>query len=361
LHPSPAHPPAPPPASSSPSAIRRIVNAWRTLSGGAAARDHVRRTLIACSAGTDSSALAIALAAALGARSRELLVVAHVVHDLRPPREALADRDLSRKLAQRLGLAFSEASIRVREHTPANPEGVARRLRYQALATLAHQHACAFIATAHHADDQFETMLMRLIRGAGPRGLAGIAPRRTVRTAAGPIRVIRPMLCVDRAQARAICDEHAWTPAHDQTNADTSRLRAFLRERVLPALRERDPGVATRVADRAQLYRHVAHALRDGAIALDAATARVGEAGPAWSREALALEAPAVLGEWIRRALASRGVGEDALGWPRVRAIARAIRDHRDDRREFAFRCPGQTNTEAVVALRVDATRVLIV
>jgi len=81
--------------------VRRIVRAWRALTGGRGVRDVDRRTLIACSGGVDSSALVLALATAT-----EHLVVAHVVHDMRGAEDALADRDAARVLAERVGLGF---------------------------------------------------------------------------------------------------------------------------------------------------------------------------------------------------------------------------------------------------------------
>jgi tRNA(Ile)-lysidine synthase len=157
--------------------VRTVSRAWRELTGGLTrGRDSQRRTLIACSGGADSSGLAIALASAVS-KPRMQFVVAHVVHDMRAEDEALADRDATKGLAARLGLEFVESRVRLRGLS-GNAEAVARRLRYAALKQLAEDHGCGFIATAHQADDQLETMLMKLIRGAGPRGLAGVAPSR---------------------------------------------------------------------------------------------------------------------------------------------------------------------------------------
>src|SRR5262249_13089156 len=146
--------------------VRAITRSWRSLTGGTSrGHDRARRTLIACSGGGDSCGLALALAAAIS-NPADLLVIAHLVHDMRPESEPLAHRDAPRDLASALGLPFVERSIRVKT-AGGNAEAVARRLRYQALAQLASEHGCPFIATAHHAQDQLETMLMALIRGSG--------------------------------------------------------------------------------------------------------------------------------------------------------------------------------------------------
>src|SRR5262245_14043976 len=124
-------------------AIRRIIRAWRELTGGKDVRDAKRRTLIACSGGADSRALALALAAA-----SNNLIVGHVVHDVRPESESLTDRDAARDVAHFTGLDFRDRSIQVRS-LAGNTEANARRLRYAALLDLAREHACIAVATAH--------------------------------------------------------------------------------------------------------------------------------------------------------------------------------------------------------------------
>ena len=241
-----------------PSSIREIIAAWRRLTSppDARRRGPGEAVLVACSGGADSSALVLALASA-GARG----VVAHIVHDLRPRRVAHADRDAARRLAERVGWPFVTASVRVKA-LPGNAEANARRARYQALARLAAKRSLRFIATAHHADDQIETVLMRLLRGAGPSKLAGIRERRGL---SGAI-LIRPMLCISRAQARAICSAAGWKWREDATNADRTRLRARLRAEVVPRLRRIRPDVGERVctlaAQSIQLDRLVAARVR---------------------------------------------------------------------------------------------------
>jgi tRNA(Ile)-lysidine synthase len=235
------------------SASARIVAEWRLVSGGNLRRDPERRTLIACSGGCDSSALAIALA---GRASPGSIIIGHIVHDLRPSEQAEADARTAESLAAKLGVQFVRASVAVRA-AGGNLEAGARRLRYAALANLAREQSCPYVATAHHADDQLETLLMRLARGAGAKGLAGIARRRPIDRQTPVVQLIRPMLAVLHADAMAICRDAGWTWAEDQTNRDTTRLRAAIRHTVIPPLLAAAPGAAGRAVELAEHMREL--------------------------------------------------------------------------------------------------------
>lgn len=225
-------------------AARTIARAWRTLTGGGRGRDASRRTLVACSGGADSAALVLALAA--HAQDQSAVVVGHVVHDMRPRKQVLAERDRVRVLAESLGLGFVEVPVRVRG-VKGNAERAARDRRYAALAQLASEAGCGWIATGHQGDDLLETVLMRLVRGTGVRGLVGVHESRPLEGSA--VTLIRPMLGTTRADAERICELAGWTPNVDPTNADTTRLRARLRHDVLPVLRDVAPGVHERVLE----------------------------------------------------------------------------------------------------------------
>ncbi len=224
---------------------RRIVRSWRALTGGPGVPDADRPTLLAASGGADSAALALVLARKTGVKA-----IGHVVHDLRPPEQAQADRSLVEKLGEALDLPVRIEHVNVKG---GNAEASARRLRYEALARLAVNAGCRYVAVAHHADDVLETMLANLMRGSGPRGLRGPAPRRQLTDG---VTLVRPMLHVTRAQAEAICRASRWQWAHDATNDDPggadAPLRAALRARVLPVLEELRPGAAERAARAAQ-------------------------------------------------------------------------------------------------------------
>lgn len=244
---------------------RRIVRDWRSLTGGRSVRDADRPTLLAVSGGADSCALAFALAGRKG-----VLGIGHVVHDLRPPEQAEADRKRVQELGERVGLAVHIERVRVPE---GNPENQARRVRYAALTGMAHATGCRFVAVGHQADDVLETILANLIRGAGPRGIRGPAPTR--RLSQG-VDLVRPMLHVTNAQAKAICNANGWAWAIDATNADTGAhdapLRSALRARVLPILEQLRPGAAMRAVRSAEAIGQ-AQQVVDGAV--DLAWARV--------------------------------------------------------------------------------------
>ncbi len=313
-------------------ASRTLVRDWRSLTAeSAATRDADRPTLIACSAGRDSSALALALAPR---RRAAHLVLAHIVHDLRPPDQAHADRDAARALAHALALPFVERRVHVAAH-PGNAEASARRARYAALADLAREHDCAFVATAHHADDQLESILLALVRGAGPRGLSGIAPARPL---APGITLVRPALTLHRDELAALCAAAKHPPALDATNAVLSRARAHLRSEVLPALTERFPRAPHRAADASRALWDAHAALRSQARDLIAA-ARV-QAPPAerWLDRRRLAEAPdAIATEALRLTLTAVGTPPDRITARATRSILAAVRAEQDRPRVFTL------------------------
>ena len=333
-------------------AVRRIIRSWRTLTGGKPVRDPERRTLMACSAGVDSSALAIALAVA----SRHV-VLGHVVHDLRPAPEASADAIAASELADRLGVPFVRCSIAVAALT-GNAEHNARVHRYRALAALAKGQACPFIATGHHADDQLETMLMRLIRGGSIKALAGIRERRSCHGAT----LLRPSLGVTREDCERICTIAGWKGASDATNEDLTRTRARLRAQVMPVLRAIRPAAALRAVSLARMLDSAAHAIEDQA--LDVVNTASRAADGVWSiglsdlrslRAAVQIEVLVALHARVCRDVPSRDRSE-IRGDDLDRAVAAIAKDASDVRR---LRLGDMTLTigSREVAARLDPTR----
>lgn len=115
-------------------------------------------------------------------------------------------------------------------------EEAARRLRYAFLKETAEKVDAFWIATAHNADDQAETVLLRLLRGTGLKGLGGIPPRRG--------NIIRPFLPVTREEIELYAQEYHIPHREDVTNQDTAYTRNFLRQEVLPLLKSRNPNLA---------------------------------------------------------------------------------------------------------------------
>ncbi len=313
--------------------VRRIVSTWRALHP-----DPDRPTLVACSAGADSSALLLALRTAT-----DRLVAAHIRHDLRPDPESEGDLQAARSLAASLGVPFRHDAVRVRE-LGGNAEAEARKARYAALLKIAAEEGCASIALAHHAEDQLETVLMALLRGSGPRGLSGMPPSRT--DSESGIAIIRPMLRVRRAEAEGICIASGWAWREDATNLDTDRLRAGLRHLVLPRLIELRPDAPLRACDAADLLRGCQDLIEQGATGLAALVERDG-ATARLDRAAAKETSPVVLGQWLRDELhrISGGSGMDRVRAREVSKVCRAIADGSGEVRVFTLG-PGVVRVE---------------
>jgi tRNA(Ile)-lysidine synthase len=204
--------------------------------------------LLAVSGGADSVAMLHALSDAGGRRalSGVRLVVGHVDHRLRA--ESAQDAALVEAHAARLGLPFTLERLDFSELS--NLEERAREARYAALIRMTLAHGCEALATAHTATDQAETLLWRLTRGAGARGLSGMAPERPLEA----VRLLRPLLAVTRDETRAFCQERGLAFHDDPTNED-DRPRARLRAEVLPVLERLVPGAVRHLAEAAARLR----------------------------------------------------------------------------------------------------------
>ncbi|GAB4570786.1 MAG: tRNA lysidine(34) synthetase TilS [Anaerolineae bacterium] len=140
-------------------------------------------------------------------------------------------------------------------------EEAARRARYSFLAHVANKHRASTIAVGHHADDQAETVLMHLIRGAGLAGLGGMRPvtHLTVRhllpveSRSGPLAVVRPLLRFTRAEIEAYCVEHRLNTRKDATNTDLVYQRNRIRHELLPLLAALNPNIRQILARTADL------------------------------------------------------------------------------------------------------------
>jgi tRNA(Ile)-lysidine synthase len=195
------------------------------------------RVLVACSGGPDSVALTAALHA-VSSRLRVELQVAHVNHAVRD--SAWQDECVVLDLCARLGLPLEIVALRGRTRD----EQRLRIGRYAALAKAARQFGCSAIATAHHAQDQSETVFLALLRGTGPAGLSGMPARRELETG---IDLARPFLGVAPETLRDYCHAKALPYAVDPTNADSRGRRNAVRD-ALAALRPLFPGLDRAVA-----------------------------------------------------------------------------------------------------------------
>jgi tRNA(Ile)-lysidine synthase len=200
---------------------------------------------------------------------------------------------------------------------------------------MARAHGCRYVATAHHADDQLETVLMRLIRGSGPRGLGGI---RAVRGLGPDLKVVRPMLAMSRDDAVAVCRHAGWVWKDDASNRDESFLRNALRARVIPEIKAIRPDAAERTAVTAEVCRLAADAIeREARLVLNAATRKAADGrGVLLSRKPLASAPMAVRCESLRLMLRDFGsVGMDRAGWRVLSPAAEAIGDASTEPRVF--------------------------
>ena len=199
--------------------------------------------LAAVPGGADSVALLVALLD-LRDEFEITIVAAHLDHGLRGV-ESGADRLFVEDLARRYEVPCASEAASV---PPGNVEAEARRLRYAFLERAADQLGATKIATGHTRDDQAETVLLRVLRGAGRRGLGGIRPRRG--------RIIRPMLGCDRIQVRAFLVERGLAWRRDYSNFDLTLERSRMRHGFLPALaREFNPRLTAALADLADVMR----------------------------------------------------------------------------------------------------------
>ncbi len=191
--------------------------------------------LLAVSGGPDSVAM-LDLCWRGRERHQRPLEVVHVDHGIDPASRRVSDS--VEHLAEGYGLV---CHVRRLALGPDASETAARRARREAFRVLRSEIGASRVALAHHADDQVETVLLRVLRGSGPAGLAGMAPRR------GPW--IRPLLELSRASLQAHLAAHGLSAWQDPANRDARHLRSWLRSTVLPLLESRDHNVRERLLE----------------------------------------------------------------------------------------------------------------
>jgi tRNA(Ile)-lysidine synthase len=298
--------------------------------------------LVAVSGGADSTALLVALRN-LAAEQRLELHAAHLDHGLRG-RESSRDHVFVRALCRRLDVPLTSARwdtrARMRSRGLSGEAGL-RALRHEYLAAAAARTRCDNVVTAHHADDQLETVLQRLGRGTGLPGLAGMRPARAGRAAGRPVRWLKPLLAVTRGEIEADLSRVRQAWREDGSNTDRSLGRNRLRHDAVPALARALFPTLPPARGRALLARRAAELAGDALAsgrALDAWAGRVlrraeriqpGETGLAVAvlaglRPALR---DAVLRRWWRRA----DPGGAGLTRPHLAGIAGLIDSARGD------------------------------
>lgn len=234
-----------------------------------------RRYLIAYSGGLDSTVLLHAMARQVQALPAPLAAV-HIHHGLQAPAEQWLDHCLAQCTA--LDVPCQALRVSVARDSGEGLEAAARRARYQAIAELMEQGD--ILLTAHHQDDQAETLLLQLLRGSGVKGLAAMAPLKPF--ACG--WHARPLLEVGRSELQAYAAANRLSWIDDPSNFDISLARNHLRQRVMPLLREHTPALgatlsrsARHCAEAAELLEElaegdlcIAHGSREGTLSVAA-------------------------------------------------------------------------------------------
>jgi tRNA(Ile)-lysidine synthase len=287
---------------------RRLSGEWRRR-GWAVRGESV---LLAVSGGADSLALMLGVEELLKAGLLGVEVtVAHLDHGLRGERGA----DDARWVGGRAGesgfkVLTGRASVGGRD----NLEQAARRARYEFLAAAAREAGASSVLVAHTLDDQAETVLLRLLRGSGADGLAGMSPERTLE---GEVTLRRPLLAwARRADTEEYCRARGVVPRADEMNEDEGFARVRVRRRLLPLLETFNPRATEALARAADL-------LREDAAALESAAARLLEEARADSAEGAAERGGPLRVEVLKAAPAAH----------RRRALRRWLADGRGDLR----------------------------
>ena len=213
------------------SALERFLGALLPQPSGPA-------LVVGLSGGPDSTALLLGLARCATHRSGLRLLAAHLDHALDPASSGRADRAAA--IARELGVesVVARRAVAERASPGESVEAAARRVRYGFLEEVRLAHGARWIATAHHKDDQAETVLLRILYGSGPEGLAAMRPVRG--------RVVRPLLGLRRSQLAAAVRDAGLEPVDDPANRDPSLARVRVRRDLLPRLAREGSGRGAR-------------------------------------------------------------------------------------------------------------------
>ena len=293
------------------------------------------RILLAVSGGTDSTALLYVMQRLVdeGIFNTKLLC-AHINHQLRGCEADLDERFVIAQ-ARKLNLPIITKRVDVRGFARRNKlsiETSARKLRIEGLLDIAKVNNCILIATAHQKNDNAETILQRLLRGTGFRGLAGIWPVQAFAggftpldnsanmdttqntTISNGVKFVRPLLCVRRDEIIKYLQERNLKWREDHTNADCTYTRNYIRHRLLPALQADYTGsIVEQLSLLAQQGRKLNCLVREHTERVWPELARTGENSVALNLKRFLLEPNIVKVELIRRSITALGSGERGL------------------------------------------------
>ena len=276
------------------------------------------RVIVSVSGGADSMAL-LAVLHDLTSAYRLTLFVAHVNHQLRGE-EATRDAWFVRSHAERLGLPCHTVDVDVRflkRRTGMSSQLAARQLRYGALLSLRDSLAASHVALGHTADDQAETVLLRLLRGVGPAGLAGIPAKR--------MPFIRPLLEVHRDSILSYLGSAGIPWVEDSSNMNRAYQRNRVRHELMPALGAYRPGISRRLRQVADMLRADNDVLdkQTEVLAQRAVGQEIGRAMLAIRRPAVAAASLAMQRRLLRCAMDRLPGSKRAGGFPDVDTLVR--------------------------------------
>jgi len=204
--------------------------------------DSASRLLLAVSGGADSMAL-LGLIQQLPREWRPQIAVVHVHHHLRE--ESDEEFGMIQDYCGSQGIAFFAEHWPEEQHPKSNLEMAAREFRYAFFAEMMEKWPATHLATAHHADDQLETILMRLVRGSTLNGISGIARTRTF----GPGQLVRPLLSFQKDELYRICETAGIPYREDSTNSELTFTRNRYRNSITPLLKAENNQASRHFAD----------------------------------------------------------------------------------------------------------------
>ena len=299
--------------------VRRVHRALRAFLLEHAALADAGRALVGVSGGPDSVCLLDAVAALQDETGVEARA-AHLDHGLRGD-ESRADAAYVSGLCERLGVGLDAECADVAalaKQSRRSLEEAGRGARYDFFARVAHRRGAGAVLVAHTADDQAETVLLHLTRGAGLAGLGGMRPFASWRSPEGEVRVGRPLLGLTRADTEAYCAARELRPRLDSSNASLDFARNRIRREVMPVLQEINAGAGGNAARSAELAAQAVDYLESQAREWLAANGSTQSGAVALPRAALAAQHPALRAYVLREALRElvpdlRGIGSRHL------------------------------------------------
>ena len=214
--------------------------------------DGAEKILVGFSGGADSTCLVTALKE-MSEKYGFTLYALHVNHMIRGE-EADKDEEFARNLCKKLGIEFICERVDVPALALEKGESIelcARNVRYDLFAKICKNFGISHVATAHNACDNTETVLLNLVRGTGTRGLCGIPPKRML---CDGVMVIRPLIYTERKHIEAFLSEKSQDFVTDSTNLDSDYTRNFLRNDILPLLRNINPSLEESFARTSRLH-----------------------------------------------------------------------------------------------------------